>query len=233
MQGRIIMFTDFALLVCVIKTRNLSYHTHMPCTIPFDNIMQSISRQEKIEKVIQKRQEGIIVFEDLHDPHNAAAVLRSCDGFGFQKAYYIFEKEKKYNPKKIGKASSTSANKWLTIGVFDTTKSCFDKLKSDGYTIFATTLNPKNQINLYEELPTLGPKIAIVFGNEFAGISEYASENSDYHLFIPMRGFVQSFNISVCAGLVLGEITRKRVAKGMENFLLSDSEKNHLRQTWK
>lgn len=198
-----------------------------------ENTMQGISRKEKIEKVIQKRQEGIIVFEDLHDPHNAAAVLRSCDAFGFQKAFYIFENEKKYNPKKIGKASSTSANKWLTIETFDNTKSCFDKLKSEGYVIFVTTLNPKNQINLYETFPTLGPKIAIVFGNEFAGASEYASVQADYHLFIPMRGFVQSFNISVCAGLVLGELTRKRAEEGMEKYLISEEDKILLRSTWK
>lgn len=195
-------------------------------------------RKSKIEGVISRRQEGIIVFEDIHDPHNAAAVLRTCDGFGFQKAHYIFEHEKKYNPKKIGKASSTSANKWLTIESFSSTRDCFEKLKKDGFKIYVTSLTPpaggpKSLVNVYDKLPTLGPKIAIVFGNEFRGISEYASQNADYHLYIPMRGFVQSFNISVCAGLVLGELTRKRMEDGMEKYQISDFEKNSLRMSWK
>ena len=76
---------------------------------------ETTARRGKISKVIERRQEGVIVLEDIHDPHNAAAVWRSCDGFGFQKVYLIFEKEKVFNPKKIGKASSSSANKWLDI----------------------------------------------------------------------------------------------------------------------
>ncbi len=192
------------------------------------------SRQDKIKNVISGRQEGVVVFEDIHDPHNAAAVLRTCDGFGFQKAYYVFEQEKKYNPKKVGKASSTSANKWLTIDTFNSTKSCFEKLKSDGFTIYVTSLTTlKSPTNVYADLPTLGPKIAVVFGNEFRGVSEYATQNADFHLYIPMRGFVQSFNISVCAGLVLGELTRKRMEDGMEKYLLPDNDKKLLRVVWK
>ncbi|MFO0703663.1 MAG: RNA methyltransferase [Patescibacteria group bacterium] len=191
------------------------------------------SRQDKINQVLSNRQEGVVVFEDIHDPHNAAAVLRSCDAFGFQKAYYIFEKEKYYNPKKIGKASSTSANKLLSIETFRDTKSCYEKLKAEGFTIYATTLNPNNPVNLYEKFPTLGPKIAIVFGNEFTGISEYGANHADYHLYIPMRGFVQSFNISVCAALVLGEITRKRVEEGIDKYQLPAIEKENLRSSWK
>jgi len=72
-------------------------------------------RQNKIQRVIEQRQEGVIVLEDIHDPYNAAAVWRSADGFGFQKVYLVFEKEKTFNPKKIGKASSSSANKWLDL----------------------------------------------------------------------------------------------------------------------
>jgi tRNA (guanosine-2'-O-)-methyltransferase len=190
------------------------------------------TRKVKMSQIIDARQEGIIVFEDIHDPHNAGAVLRTCEAFGFQKVHYIFENEKYYNPKKIGKSSSASANKWLDISTFTSAENCFESLQSKGYTIYATTLSPQKKVNLYENLPTLGPKIAIVFGNEYAGISQYASAHSDYHLYIPMRGFVQSLNISVCAGLVLGEITRRRVEEGIGQYLLPTTEKSVLHQKW-
>lgn len=190
------------------------------------------SRTQRILSVLDRRQQGIIVLEDIHDPHNAAAVLRSIDAFGFQTAYFIFEKEKAYNPKRVGKLSSASANKWLTVEKYSSTKDCYDKLKSEGYTIYATTLESKAPLNLYETLPTLGPKIALVFGNEHTGISDYARDHADHHLYIPMQGFVQSFNISVSAALVMGEITRKRTGEGMERYLLSTEEKSNLASRW-
>lgn len=190
------------------------------------------SRINRIVTALDSRQQGIIVLEDIHDPHNAAAVLRSADAFGFQTVYFIFEKEKAYNPKRVGKQSSASANKWLTIEVFRSTKECYDKLKSEGYMIYATTLESKAPLNLYSSLPTLGPKIALVFGNEHAGISDNARDNAGYHLSIPMRGFVQSLNLSVSAALVMGEITRKREEEGMEKYLLTVVERDSLQEKW-
>lgn len=195
--------------------------------------MSTTKRAEKLKHVLNHRQQGITVLEDIHDPHNAAAVLRSADAFGFQTVYFIFEKEAAYNPKRIGKQSSASANKWLTIEKFRSTQDCYEKLKSDGFVIYATTLESKEPQNLYAPLPTLGPKIALVFGNEHAGISEYAKNHADHHLYIPMKGFVQSLNISVSVALTLGEITRKREEEGMEKYLLQDSEKEELRMRWR
>lgn len=212
----------------------LSVYKYIIKNLDYSGIIIMITpRQVKIQNVISGRQEGIIVMEDIHDPHNTSAVLRSCDGFGFQKAYLIFEAEKRFNPKRVGKTSSSSANKWITSQSFATTKECFDKLRADGYAIYATTLSPVNPVNLYSSLPNLGPKIAIVFGNENRGVSKYATDNADYHLYIPMRGFVQSFNISVCAALVIGEITRQREVNGMEKYLLDDSQKSDLQNNWK
>jgi len=196
------------------------------------NAVSTLKRIEKIKQVLNHRQQGIIVLEDIHDPHNAAAVLRSVDAFGFQTAYFIFEKEKAYNPKRVGKQSSASANKWLAIERYASTKDCYDKLKSEGYTIYATTLESTEPLNLYAPLPTLGPKIALVFGNEHEGISEYARDNADHHLYIPMIGFVQSFNISVSVALTLGEITRKRIEEGMEKYLLEEDQKQELSKVW-
>lgn len=195
--------------------------------------MTTPTRLAKINSVLSRRQQGIVIFEDIHDPHNAAAVLRTMDGFGFQTAYFIFEKEKSYNPKKVGKASSSSANKWLTTKVFDSTALCLASLRTDGYTIYATHVHPERPLSLYHNIiPTLGPRIALLFGNEQRGISEYAASQSDHHIHIPMQGFVESFNISVCAALVLGEITRQRAQKGMDQYLLTTDEQAKLRDQW-
>ena len=100
-------------------------------------------RLEKITSVVSKRRNDItVVLEDIHDPHNAAAILRTCDGLGIQNVYFIFEKEKAFNPKRVGKASSSSANKWLDFKIFNSTLSCFKTLKHEGYTIIATALTP-------------------------------------------------------------------------------------------
>lgn len=195
--------------------------------------MITSNRQNKIDNVISRRQQGIVVLEDVHDPHNAAAVMRSVEAFGFQTVYFTFDKSKKYNPATVGKASSASAVKWLTIVTFESSKLCYQQLKKDGYTIYATTLNPSNPLDLYGKLPTLGPKIALVFGNEHAGLSSYAVDNADYHLFIPMRGFVESFNISVCAALMLAEISRKRKEQGIDKYLLTRPTRQQLRLRWK
>lgn len=167
------------------------------------------SRSEKLNKVARSRQSGLaLVLEDIHDPHNAAAILRTCDGLGVQDVYFIFEQEKKYNPRRVGKVSSSSANKWLTFHIFASTKECLRELKKKGYQICATTLDAQAQDALTADLTA--QKIALVVGNEHRGISETAARLADRKLYLPMRGFVQSFNVSVTAALFLYEIIRQR-----------------------
>jgi tRNA (guanosine-2'-O-)-methyltransferase len=185
-------------------------------------------RKGKIRRVIENRQEGIIVLEDIHDPHNAAAVWRSCDGFGFQKVYLIFEQEKRFNPKKIGKASSSSANKWLDFKIFRSTKECVEELKKEGYKIFATILD-KEATNLQSTNFKLH-KIAVMLGNEHRGLSEAAVKMADEKIYIPMKGMVQSFNLSVTAAIVMYEINRQRTGK---SFGLSKEEKEEIGKRWR
>ena len=169
-----------------------------------------MTRRGKILGVIQKRQEGVIVLEDIHDPHNAAAVWRSADGFGFQKVYLIFEQEKAFNPKKIGKASSSSANKWLDFKIFKSTKKCLLELKKEGYEIYATMLD-KEAMDL-KSANFKKRKVAIMLGNEHRGLSETAIEMADEKVYIPMKGMVQSFNLSVTAAVVMYEVSKQRGA---------------------
>lgn len=166
-------------------------------------------RKQKIASVASHRQSDIIlVLEDLHDPHNAGAILRTCDGLGIQRVYFIFEKEEEYNPKKIGKASSSSANKWLDFKIFTSTRTCLRDLKKDGYTIVATAVTDRAESLLTAKFPE--KKIAILVGNEHRGLSEVARHLADRIIMIPMTGFVQSLNVSVATAIVLWEITKQR-----------------------
>lgn len=172
--------------------------------------MASETRKAKIEQVVARRQAGlVVVLEDIHDPHNAEAILRSCDAFGVQDVYLIFDKEKPFNPQKLGKQSSSSANKWLTFHVFRSTRECVEQLKKQDYTVVATTLGGKS---LFESKLGTG-KVALFVGNEHSGLSKEAIELADMNVTVPMQGMVESFNVSVAAALFLFEITRQRNGK--------------------
>lgn len=180
-------------------------------------------RINRINDTVSNKQEGIIVLQDIHDRHNAQAVIRSCECFGIQKVYLIFEEEKKFNPAVFGKLASSSANKWLDYEIFESTEECFKKLKADGYNIIATALG-KESIEVYDFDFCAHKKFALCFGNEQVGLSELAIEKSDFTLYVPMHGMIQSLNLSVTAALCLYEMTRQRKAKGFDEFKYSELE---------
>lgn len=182
-------------------------------------------RLETLQRVVEKRlSDVVLVLEDIHDPHNAAAILRSCDAFGIQHVYFIFDKTRAYNPRRVGKSSSSSANKWLTFHIFSDVKSCFDELRAHGFSIVATALDEKATSIYSLSVPT--QKIALVVGNEHTGISADALGMCDKTVYIPMRGFVQSLNVSVCAAICLFEIARQK--KDSLTSSLSPSEQSLL-----
>ncbi len=165
----------------------------------------------RIGEVVKQRHHGIIVvLEDIHDPHNAAAILRTCDALGIQNVWFVFNKETPYDPKKIGKASSATANKWLDFTIFTSMFQCIHTLKQQGYTIVTTALTEQSE-NLLDTTFT-EEKIAVIVGNEKSGVSKTAIVNADRVIRIPMRGFVQSLNVSVATAIVLWEITKQRLA---------------------
>lgn len=180
------------------------------------------NRRKKIKETVANKQEGIIVLEDPYDPHNATAVMRTAEGFGFQKVWLVFCEQSPFDPKQIGKKSSGSANKWLDFEIFESIDECYKKLKEDGYQIWATVLDKKSK-KLAKTKFKKG-KIALVFGNEHAGLSSKAVKLADKKIYIEMKGLVQSLNLSVTAGIVMWEVTRQRQGK----FKLGKEEKKEL-----
>jgi tRNA (guanosine-2'-O-)-methyltransferase len=175
--------------------------------------MVTPQRRQRIEQVARARQPGVVVLEDVHDPHNAAAVLRSCDAFGIQKVHFVFVKTVPYNPAKVGKVSSSSANQWLDFEIHHSTADGLARVRAEGYTSIATVLRPDTESVFEADLT--GPPIAWWFGNEHRGLSEEAVLGADRRIAIPMRGMVESLNISVTAATLLFEMTRQRQARGM------------------
>ncbi len=190
----------------------------------------SDSRRKKIDDVVAARQRGLaVVLEDIHDPHNAEAILRTCDAFGVQTVHFVFDKEKRYNPRRVGSASSGSANKWLDFAIHDSAAACADALHADGYTMVATMLDEKAESLFYGTFAE--EKIALVFGNEHAGVSNAMRDRADRMIFVPMQGMVQSLNVSVTAAICLYEVVRQRRASG-KDFLMPADEQGLLIQNF-
>ncbi len=189
----------------------------------------SENRREKFDEVLNYRTRHItIVLEDLYQPHNASAVLRSCDIFGIQDIH-IIENRNAYT---VNRDIAMGSPKWLTMQNYkqheNNSKQCIKTLKEKGYRIVATS--PYKSDCTIEELPIDKP-LALVFGTELTGISETAHTYADEFVKIPMFGFTESFNISVSAALCLHTLTSK-LHKSNADWHLTDAEKDELLLTW-
>ncbi len=159
-------------------------------------ILSSKERLNRFEEVLSSRTDRIIpVFENMHKPHNAAAVVRTCDALGIAYAHFIEEKTDTQFSRGISKGSQN----WVDVSIHASGSECFSELKKQGY-VFAATCFDERAITP-EQLP-VNEKIAVIFGNERVGISRQAIDLCKYKICIPMFGFVDSFNISVAAGII-------------------------------
>ncbi len=166
-------------------------------------------RLEKIATLTRNRfPNAALVLEDIYDPHNAAAAFRNCDAFGIGEVHLIFDQQPPFNPKKIGKKTSGTSNKWLNFHIHKSTEAGIQALKAEGYTLLATCLTPA-AVSLYDIRFNPNKKVAFCFGNEHRGLSQTFIERSDRQLKIPMRGMVQSLNLSVTVGIVEFEYARQ------------------------
>jgi tRNA (guanosine-2'-O-)-methyltransferase len=171
--------------------------------------MASDRRLARMETVLRQRQPDMtVVMENIHDPHNVSAMLRSCDAAGVLEAQLLYNID---TFPKIGKKSSASAGKWIERRKFKTVVDCYGKLRSEGFLIYATRLDDK-ALSLYDL--DLTKKVAFVFGNEHRGVSDEAAADADGIIQIPMLGMIQSLNVSVACAIVLYEALRQRLKNG-------------------
>jgi tRNA (guanosine-2'-O-)-methyltransferase len=196
------------------------------------HLLQFVTPEKKarMETVIENRTSFIrVVLEDIYQPHNASAVMRSCECFGIQHLHVI---EERY-PYTLNRDVAMGSSKWINLHRHreeegGNTLSCIRQLREDGYRIVATSLDPSS-IPL-NELP-LDQKTSIWFGTEEEGLSEAALGQADAHVHIPMLGFTQSFNISVSAAICLYEI-RNRLSRSRDDWELSPAERSKVYRHW-
>jgi len=191
-------------------------------------LLTDARKQRLLDHIRFRTRHLTMVVENVYQPHNASAVIRSCDCFGIQDLHIIENK----NPYRINPDIVLGANRWVDVHKYPdgplATKDCLEGLKSAGYKIVATT--PHLDSYTPEDLP-LGEKVALVFGAELEGISPEVNLHADYFLRIPMVGFTESLNVSVSAAICLYTLAT-RLRNSDLNWQLSPHEHAEILIQW-
>lgn len=186
-------------------------------------------KKDLMEVVLSNRTNYLtVVLEDIYQPHNASAVVRTADCFGIQNVH-IIEGRNHYdvNPQVL-----RGSEKWVNIikheGTENNTRECFVELKAAGYKLVGTTPHVSGHA-----LPdyNIDQPMALVFGTEETGLSDYAMSQVDDFIRIPMVGFTESFNLSVSAAICLYQLT-SNLRESDLNWSLSETHKEEIRLSW-
>ena len=186
-------------------------------------------KQVLVEEISRKRTRHVtLAFEDIDKPHNISAVLRTAECMGVQDLHFI----KNQNDYQINPDITQGAAKWLTLHHHKEGKTgaaniedAYAHLRAKGYKIYATSLGDDavklKDINSDE-------KTAVVFGTEGFGISEEAAKQADGLIQIPMKGFTESFNLSVSAAIILNTLLKN----DSSDWTLTEEERQDLTADW-
>ena len=197
-----------------------------------EHLLQFVTpaKRARMEAVLAARTSRLqVVLEDIFQPHNASAVMRSCECFGIQHLHVI-ENRYEYT---LNRDVAMGSSKWINLHRYrqpdiDNTHECLSRLRGEGFRIVATSLDPES-IPL-NELAADG-KTSIWFGTEEDGLSQSVIEAADARVHIPMRGFTQSFNISVSAAICLHEL-RTRLQETSADWPLTAPERRDVLLLW-
>ena len=166
-------------------------------------------RFKRIKNVLNCRMKNLTVLvEDVNKPHNLSAILRTCDAAGVFEANFI----SKNNSVKTFNSTAQGSQKWVQLNTYESTINAISKLKNSGFKLYGTTLNNKS-ID-YRNFD-YSENTCFVLGAEKWGLSNELISKVDQSIFIPMRGMVQSLNVSVAASILLFEAIRQRETKGL------------------
>ena len=199
----------------------------------YDHLSQFVSDHKKnfVEKVLAHRTRYVtVVLENIFQSQNASAVIRTCECMGLQNLHVI-ENTAKYQ---LNVRVLKGSDKWINIERYrdknvNNTEACFSRLRQEGYRIMLA--DPSEDGIPIGDIDVTAGKIAIVFGNELRGVSDYALENCDHKIRIPMYGFTESLNVSVSAAICLNTILPKLRTSGLP-IGLSDKEKRIISLNW-
>ena len=188
------------------------------------------ARYKRLTSVLKKRQPDLtVVLENVFDPHNVSAVMRTCDAIGIQDVYILNDRIPPH--KKWGYRSSSTATEWLTIHQFTDAEICFREIKNKYENVYTSHLTETSN-ELYSMDMT--ESLALVFGNETSGVSEHVRKFSDGNFIIPQVGIIKSLNISVACAVTLYEAFRQKSVKGhYDTPKLSEEHRLTLEEKWR
>ncbi len=189
-------------------------------------------RMEKIKDVVRNRQTDLtVILNNVHDPHNLGAVLRTCDSVGIPEIFVLYTEDRNGEENLLlGKKAAASARKWVDVYLYTDIQKCFEHIRSKYDKVFGTHLGV-DAISVYDIDFTTS--LALVFGNEHLGIDNEVLKYLDGNFIIPQFGMVQSLNISVSAAISLYEALRQREKVGKyNNFSNQSSVKSEMMRNY-
>lgn len=186
-------------------------------------------RHHRLITVLNRRQPDLtVVLENVFDPHNVSAVMRTCDAVGIQDVYILNNRIPPH--KKWGYKSSSTAAEWLNVHQFMDAEQCFEEVRKRYEKIYTSHLS-ESATDLYEI--SLTQSIALVFGNETFGVSDEIRKYSDGDFKIPQVGIIKSLNISVACAVTLYEAFRQKKQQGhYDEKRLAEMDFLKLQQKW-
>jgi tRNA (guanosine-2'-O-)-methyltransferase len=187
-------------------------------------------RYQRLTSVLRHRQPDLtVILENVFDPHNISAVMRTCDAVGIQDVYVLNNRIPPH--KKWGEKSSSTASQWLTIHQFTDVENCFQEIRKKYAKIYTSHLG-ENSKNLYQM--DLTESVALIFGNETFGVSDDIRKYADGDFIIPQVGIIKSLNISVACAVTLYEAFRQKNEKGhYKESRLPKTEMQNLQKQWR
>lgn len=184
---------------------------------PGSNFKDGITadREQRLKSVAAMRQTDVVlVLENVHDPHNIGAVLRTCDSVGIAEVFIVYTEEQLTEQtleKGLNSKTSSGARKWIKTSLFNSVSDCIQELKKRKLKTYGTHLEEEARPIYDCDFTT---PVAIVLGNEHDGLSQEFLNALDGNIYIPQVGMVQSLNISVACAVILYELFRQRNEKG-------------------
>lgn len=187
----------------------------------------SEQRMKRIDAVLNRRQQDLtVVMENVHKPHNLAAIARSCDAVGVMRVHAVGGAE----TLQLSQKSAGGVGKWVDLTQHSDLDSAFRVCRAGGMQLVAVSVSDGSRD--FRDLDYTVPT-AFVVGAELEGLSAKALSGCDESAHVPMSGMVESLNVSVATALLLFEARRQREARGGFGVTqLSINQRSRLRFEW-
>ena len=186
-------------------------------------------RLERLRGVVRNRTLRLtLLLEEVHDAHNIAACIRTCEAFGVLELHLIPSSTK---PLKMSRLVASGADRWLHLHIHEDLESACEALKSAGYRLAVTDAQVGEKLATPSDIAINTP-LCIAFGNEHDGVSPALKDAADLRVHIPMSGFVESLNISVAVAIVVSRIRERLESQEQDNWRLDAQEELELLDDW-